>query len=235
MTDLTVPGPAAAAPRTIRFLKLPAPAMAALLEDDLDRANAVTGATLPAYFVSDRAKWLWRYRLTQLEEDPASAAWIVRAVATEPDGRVVGDAGFHGPPDAAGMVEIGYCVVPEHRRQGYATAIVAALLRRAGADPAVRTVRASISPDNAASLATVAKFGFTHVGEQWDDEDGLELIFETAPPRPATPPVPGGGESDDELRWRTAGVTQDPPAGRGPTVPSLPAYGAQTGRSGAAP
>ena len=56
------------------------------------------------------------------------------------------------------------------------------LLRRAQAEPGIRTVRASISPDNTASLATVAGFGFSQVGEQWDDEDGLELIFE----RPVT-------------------------------------------------
>jgi hypothetical protein len=39
-------------------------------------------------------------------------------------------------------------------------------------------VRATISPGNAASLATISGFGFAEVGEQWDDEDGLELIFE---------------------------------------------------------
>jgi len=37
---------------------------------------------------------------------------------------------------------------------------------------------ATIGRDNPASLATSSGFGFTEVGEQWDDEDGLELIFE---------------------------------------------------------
>jgi [ribosomal protein S5]-alanine N-acetyltransferase len=41
-------------------------------------------------------------------------------------------------------------------------------------------VRATISPGNVASLATIAKFGFAEVGEQWDEEDGRELIFEVA-------------------------------------------------------
>ena len=52
------------------------------------------------------------------------------------------------------------------------------LLRRAAAEPGVTTVRASIRPDNAGSLATIAGFGFTRHGEQWDEEDGRELIFE---------------------------------------------------------
>jgi RimJ/RimL family protein N-acetyltransferase len=41
----------------------------------------------------------------------------------------------------------------------------------------VHVVRASISPDNAGSLATIAGLGFTKAGEQWDPEDGLELVF----------------------------------------------------------
>jgi RimJ/RimL family protein N-acetyltransferase len=46
-------------------------------------------------------------------------------------------------------------------------------------------VRATISPDNAASLATIAGFGFTENGEQWDEEDGRELIFERPAGNPA--------------------------------------------------
>jgi [ribosomal protein S5]-alanine N-acetyltransferase len=42
----------------------------------------------------------------------------------------------------------------------------------------VRTVRASISPDNIASRRLVEQYGFVEVGEQWDDEDGLERVFE---------------------------------------------------------
>ena len=39
-------------------------------------------------------------------------------------------------------------------------------------------VRASISPANTASLATLRPFGFTRVGDQIDDVDGVELLFE---------------------------------------------------------
>ncbi|MFK4090019.1 GNAT family N-acetyltransferase [Kribbella sp. NPDC020789] len=162
----------------IRFVELPAAVMAALLADDLAAARAATGVGLGELFVGERAKWLWGYRLKQLETEPEAAAWIARAVVAEPGGAVVGYAGFHGPPDERGMVEVGYTVDPAYQRQGYATAILGALLERAAGEPAVHVVRASISPDNVASLATVAKYGFVQVGEQWDDEDGLELLFE---------------------------------------------------------
>ena len=35
-----------------------------------------------------------------------------------------------------------------------------------------------MSPTNAASLALIQQYNFLEVGEQWDDEDGLEIIYE---------------------------------------------------------
>jgi ribosomal-protein-alanine N-acetyltransferase len=54
------------------------------------------------------------------------------------------------------------------------------LLRRTATEPGVSTVRATIRPGNVPSLATISGFGFTEIGEQWDEEDGRELIFEVA-------------------------------------------------------
>jgi RimJ/RimL family protein N-acetyltransferase len=162
--------------KSVRFVELTSTAMRALLADDLAAARAETGYELGDAFLTDAAKWLWQYRVDQMAADPTSIGWLVKLVLSEPG--VVGYAGFHGPPDAAGMVEIGYTVDPQYRRQGYARAIVAALLELAASKPEVHTVRASISPTNAASLATIAGFGFLEAGEQWDEEDGLELLFE---------------------------------------------------------
>jgi RimJ/RimL family protein N-acetyltransferase len=165
---------------TVRFVPLPVEAMDALVAGDLERASDLAGVELTAYLVEH--DWLWRIRTEQIRRDPAAAAWVARAVVI--DGVVVGHAGFHGPPDESGMVEVAYSVDPAFRRRGYATAMLEAALAWAASDPTVRTVRASISPDNAASLATLRPFGFVQVGEQWDEEDGLELLFEV--------PVPAG-------------------------------------------
>jgi RimJ/RimL family protein N-acetyltransferase len=166
-----------AGPKRVRFVELGGPAMSALLDGDLPGASRITGAELTGYFLTDRARWLWRYRLDQMAADPGEG-WMTRQAVLGHGELVVGHAGFHGPPDAAGMVEIAYSVAPEFRRQGYARAMLTELLRRAAAEPAVTTVRATIAPDNAGSLATIAGFGFTETGEQWDEEDGRELIFE---------------------------------------------------------
>jgi RimJ/RimL family protein N-acetyltransferase len=159
----------------IRFVQLTPETLSALIAGDLSAASCAAGIALTDYMVSE--SWLWRIRLRQIAEDPASAEWIARAAVAEPDGVVVGHGGFHGPPDETGTVEVAYSVDPAHRRRGYAKAMLAALLERADADPRVRAVRASIRPDNVGSLATIAGFGFRKVGEQWDPEDGLENVY----------------------------------------------------------
>src|SRR5690606_23691775 len=145
----------------IRLLPLPLDAMKALVAGERGRAGELTGIDLPEFFTEERMLWLCNYRIAQIEADPSSAPWLVRVVVA--DGHAVGHAGFHGPPDENGMVEIGYSVVPEFRRRGYAKAIVRELLEHAASAPDVTVVRASISPDNDASLATIAGFGFTKV------------------------------------------------------------------------
>lgn len=169
---------------SIRFVELTPRAMEMLAAGDREGATDATGIAVTDYLAGPECSWLWQIRLDQIAADPASAEWVARAAVSVPDGDVVGHGGFHGPPDANGMVEVGYSVDPAHRRRGYARAILTELIRRARADERVRTVRASIRPDNLASLATIAGFGFTQVGEQWDDEDGWETIYEV----PVQPP-----------------------------------------------
>jgi hypothetical protein len=47
----------------------------------------------------------------------------------------------------------------------------------------VTTVRASVGPGNTVSRDLVLAHGFAPVGEQMDDEDGLEIVYE----RPVAP------------------------------------------------
>jgi RimJ/RimL family protein N-acetyltransferase len=159
----------------LRLVPLSVATMQALVAGDLDAASASAGVVATPYLVDHT--WLWEIRLPQVAADPTALDWIARAAVT-PGGRVVGLVGFHGPPDARGMVEVAYGVDPELRRQGYARALLGIALDWAASVPEVSVVRASISPLNEASLATLRPFGFEQVGEQWDEEDGLEQLFE---------------------------------------------------------
>jgi RimJ/RimL family protein N-acetyltransferase/2'-5' RNA ligase len=167
------------APR-VRIVHLTALVFRALADGDLAAASALSPVPLSEYLVSAECRGTWRMRSDQAEQDPASAAWVTGVIWAEQEQVAVGRAGYHGPPDQSGMVEIGYAVDPAYRRRGYARAALEALLQRAARAPSVQTVRVSISPDNAASYALASQYGFAKVGEQWDDEDGLEFIYEVA-------------------------------------------------------
>jgi len=171
-------GPRPGLSKRVRIVQLDHPTLAALADGDLEAANRTSPVALTPYFVDDEWRRVWRLRADQVVTDPSSQAWITGVIWDEDGQRSVGRAGYHGPPGDVGMVEVGYAVDPEFRRQGYARAALEALLDRAAREPDVRVVRATISPGNLASRSLVEKYGFVENGEQWDDEDGLEIIYE---------------------------------------------------------
>lgn len=162
----------------VRIVQLDGAALHALAVGDLAAAEAASPVTLSAYLAGPDCRGLWRMRSDQCDDDPAAAAWITGIVRDERLATAVGAAGFHGPPDPDGMVEIGYRIDPLHRRRGYARAALEALLARAAREPDVHRVRVSIRPDNLPSSGLALQYGFRQIGEQWDDEDGLELVYE---------------------------------------------------------
>lgn len=164
--------------KRVRIIQLSAETLAALAAGDLEAANSSSPVALSAYFVGEDQLSTWRRRAAQVVEDPPSADWITGVIWDEAAGLAVGRAGFHGPPDEAGMVEVGYSVDPQQRRRGYARAALEAMLDRARQDPAVRVVRASVRPDNEPSYGLIMQYAFVKVDEQWDDEDGLEYVYE---------------------------------------------------------
>ncbi|MGW4242297.1 GNAT family N-acetyltransferase [Nocardia sp. NPDC004722] len=152
----------------------------ALAAGDLAAANAASPVPLTAHFAGPESRGTWSRRMGQVEREPGTAAWVTGVIWDEQRRIAVGRAGFHDMPDKSGMVEIGYAVDPEYRRRGYARAALESLLRRAAREPLVRTVRVSIRPDNVASNQLAAQYGFAETGRQWDDEDGLEIVYEIA-------------------------------------------------------
>lgn len=135
---------------------------------------------LTPYLMGAECAGLWRMRSRQIRDTAADAPWITRFVCVPGMAAHVGLAGFHGAPNANGMVEVGYRIDPDYRRKGYARQSLETLLAVARAQPEVQTVRATISPENPASRGLVEGYGFLAAGDQWDEEDGLEIIFEVA-------------------------------------------------------
>ena len=138
------------------------------------------------------------FRVRQVSDDPSVNPWLLRLAVDRATGTIVGLVNFHDRPDAEGRLEIGYRVLPAYRRRGYAREMATTMWSYAATHPEVRTLVASVAPDNAPSRAIVEGAGFVHVGEQDDPEDGLELVYEL----PA-PSVPGsrrqGGDGSGSL------------------------------------
>lgn len=164
----------------VRIVHLTGAVFEALAAGDLALAQSRSPVPLTTYFAGPAWRGVWARRSEQARRDPASTGWVTGIIWDEEKSLPAGRAGFHGPPDADGMVEIGYAVDPAHRRRGYARAALEALLQRARDEPTVRTVRVTIAPGNTASRDLVVPYGFTAVGKQWDEEDGLEIIYEVA-------------------------------------------------------
>jgi ribosomal-protein-alanine N-acetyltransferase len=170
--------------RRIDLVSMSPEFIAAVLEGRRAEAETLLGVALPSDYPGERERTL-KIRQEQLQQDPSTQPWLLRAIISRQPRELVGHINFHAPPDASGAVEVGYMVLPGHRRRGYATEAVEALFAWAYRQHGVRRFIASVSPDNAASLGVIAKLGFVQTGSQWDDEDGEELVFETcswAPP-----------------------------------------------------
>jgi RimJ/RimL family protein N-acetyltransferase len=139
--------------------------------------------TIGGYALSDELRRFYASARSQVS--PRWLAGLRSAAGGEPDpweygfflaersrGEIIGTAGFKGPPDADGMVEIAYGVVPSVEGRGYATEAAGALVRFAAADERVRLIRAHTLPELNASTRVLRKCGFAHLGEVIDSEDG---------------------------------------------------------------
>ena len=157
----------------VRVVHLNGAAFRALARGDLAAAELISPVALSPYLAGPQCQGLWRMRSEQCDQDPASAAWVMPLPAVSAT-----TTAASAPADSSGMVEIGYRTDPVHRRRGYARAALEALLARAAREPDVHRVRVSIRPDNIPSSRLALQYGFRRIGEQWDDDDGRELVYE---------------------------------------------------------
>lgn len=118
------------------------------------------------------------YRIPRVTEDPGAAPYLLRLAVLRERAIVIGSAGFHARPDDDGMIEIGLGIVPEERGHGYALEVLHGMWAWVLTKPEVRTLRYTVSPDNAPSQAIIRKLGFEYLGQQIDDVDGPEDIYE---------------------------------------------------------
>jgi len=129
----------------------------------------IPGGWPPELYDDDARLWT----LNAVEEAPQHAGWwMYYLVAGDGSGReAVGIAGYKGPPQDDGTVEVGYGVLPEHRRRGYATEATQALIDRAFGFPEVTRVLAETYPHLGPSIGVMEKRGLAFAGE--GSEEGV--------------------------------------------------------------
>jgi ribosomal-protein-alanine N-acetyltransferase len=150
------------------------PALLVTLIEQPDRFEALAGlpaaAGLREFFVSGDVSPEW---LARLRTSDGADPWRHGFFVVDREQRaIIGTAGFKGPPDASGMVEIAYGVVPSFEGRGYATEAAMALVHFAMETADVTLVRAHTLPEANASTRVLTKCGFRHADDVVDPDDG---------------------------------------------------------------
>lgn len=140
--------------------------------EDYERLSGLAPANgLRDFMVSGDVAPEW---LAALESATGADPWRFGfALVHKENGMVIGNAGFTGPPDAAGEVEIAYGVVPDFQGRGYATEAAHALVEWAAKNGRVVIARAHTLPERNASTRVLEKCGFRYVSEFTHPTDGL--------------------------------------------------------------
>jgi RimJ/RimL family protein N-acetyltransferase len=112
------------------------------------------------------------YVYKALHADPTSSEWGYHLFVHTKDRALIGEGGYKGKPDAAGVVEIGYAIIPEYRRRGLAFEAARGLTRQAFTHAEVRVVQAHTLKDGTASINVLKKLGMTLVGTAEDPDEG---------------------------------------------------------------
>jgi len=118
------------------------------------------------------------WRVPQVKADPSLNIWFVRWIVVKETQEIIGSISFHGAPDSTGMIEIGLGIEPAFQNQGYGFEALMGMWGWVIDQPGVMTLRYTVSATNLASVRLIEKFGFVHIGQQLDEIDGPEEIYE---------------------------------------------------------
>jgi len=121
----------------------------------------------PEFFESDKLEWT----IDHLEQRPDEIGWWMYYLVLRSQGAtLVGVAGYKGPPDDSGHIEIGYSILGDYRRRGIATEAALALSDHAFARADVNCVIAHTFPAFNASRNVLEKSGFRCAGPASEPE-----------------------------------------------------------------
>ncbi|MCA1828910.1 MAG: GNAT family N-acetyltransferase [Myxococcales bacterium] len=148
----------------------------ALLEDQR-RLGRRLEAAIAEGLVDPEFEEAFRFSLNELLRQPELFGFSTTLFVLEDPRTLCGLGGFKGPPDAEGVIEIGYSIAPGLRGRGLATEAAGELARIAFADPRVRVVIAHTLAQRNASTRVLEKNGFHFVRELVDPKEHPDPIW----------------------------------------------------------
>ena len=142
------------------LMPMPA-AVADALSDDRATAASLLDATLPESWPQSDLIDVLPMQAAASPDAERFGVWLIIERQTN---SVVGDIGFMGPPEG-GSVEIGFSVIPDRRRRGYASEAARAIVDWALRQPSIGHVTARSDLDNEASSRVLQAVGFSRIDQ----------------------------------------------------------------------
>ncbi len=128
--------------------------------DDPDSQSWAHGYPLPGTRVAARNL----VRQAEAAGDGGNGQWGMFQIILRETGVVIGDIGFHGPPDETGTVEIGFSIVEQYRGRGLVGESAVAICGLAWSRREVTRIIARAEEPNAASAGVLRHAGFREDG-----------------------------------------------------------------------
>jgi ribosomal-protein-alanine N-acetyltransferase len=130
-----------------------------------DRLAEMLGIVIPdAWPGADMLEALPSF-IGAMEQDPTGLVWD-GIILHKADQVAIGGIGFHGPPDEAGKVEIGYNIIPAYEGQGYATEMARRVIEWAFQTPSIEVITAECLDDNSGSIRVLEKVGMRRLATE---------------------------------------------------------------------
>lgn len=145
-------------------------ALASVLDVD------VSEAWPPELYDADAVRWTLDQLGDRIDGGPYGFYYLIRC-RPGARGTLIGVGGFKGAPNANGEVELGYGVLWEFQRQGYASEAVQAWLALAFADPSIRIVVGQTLASLTPSIGVLEKAGFRLTGAGADEAPEGEQVI----------------------------------------------------------
>ena len=146
----------------------------AILEDEGKLSELLSVTVFENWFVFPGVAGVEaiRYGYEHLKANPDVLGWWTYLFVHVEDNALIGQGGFKGKPTEAGMVEIGYALVPAYRGRGLATEAAQGLADYAFSHPEVKTVDAHTLAEPNPSTRVLERLGLKHIDNVEDPDVG---------------------------------------------------------------